>query len=46
MKNINNFTKWKNGAVDVTFMRAITHQKHLAQYEECSRHFQYAPRIY
>ena len=31
MKNINNFTQWKNGSVDVTFMRAITHQKHLAQ---------------
>ena len=32
MKNVNNFTQWKkNGSVDVTFMRAITHQKHLAQ---------------
>ena len=32
MKNINNFTYWKkNGSVDVTFTRAITHQKHLAQ---------------
>ena len=31
MKNINNFTQWKNGSVDVTFTRAITHQKHLAQ---------------
>ena len=31
MKNINNFTQWKNGSVDVTFMRAITHQKHPAQ---------------
>ena len=28
MKNINNFTQWKkNGSVDVTFMRAITHRK-------------------
>ena len=31
MKNINNFTQWKNGSVDVTFARAITHQKHLVQ---------------
>ena len=31
MKNINSFTQWKNGSVDVTFARAITHQKHLAQ---------------
>ena len=29
MKNINSFTHWKNGPVDVTIMRAITHQKHL-----------------
>ena len=31
MKNINSFTKWKNGSVDVVFTRAITHQKHLSQ---------------
>ena len=31
MKNINNFTQWKNESVDVTFICAITHQKHLAQ---------------
>ena len=31
MKNINNFTQWKNGSLSVTFARAITHQKHLAQ---------------
>ena len=31
LKNINNFTQWKNGSVDVTFTRAITHQKHLKQ---------------
>ena len=31
MKNINNFTQWKYGSVNVTFMRAITHQKHPAQ---------------
>ena len=31
MKNINNFTQWKNGSVDVTFKSEITHQKHLAQ---------------
>ena len=31
MKNINSFTQWKNGSVDVTFTCAITHQKHLAQ---------------
>ena len=31
MKNINNFTQWKNGSVDVTFTCAITHQKHLPQ---------------
>ena len=31
MKNINNFTQWKNGSVDVTITRAITQQKHLAQ---------------
>ena len=30
MKNINNFTQWKNGSVNVTFMHVITHQKHLA----------------
>ena len=29
MNNINNFTQWKNGSVDVTFARAITHQKAL-----------------
>ena len=32
MKNSNNFTQWKkNGSVDVTFTRTITHQNHLAQ---------------
>ena len=31
IKNINNFTQWKNGSVDVTFTHVITHQKHLAQ---------------
>ena len=31
MKNINNITQWKNGSVDVTFARAITHQKHLVR---------------
>ena len=35
MKNINNFTQWKQWIgrcdVDVTFSRAIMHQKHLAQ---------------
>ena len=31
IKNINNFTQWKNGSVDVTFTHAITHQKHLTQ---------------
>ena len=31
MKNINNFTQWKNGSVDVTFTHAVTHQKHLVQ---------------
>ena len=31
MMNINNFTQWKNGSADVTFMRAIRHQKHHAQ---------------
>ena len=31
MKNINNFTQWKNWSVDVMFMRVITHQKHLTQ---------------
>ena len=31
MKNINNFTQWKKWSVDVTYARAITHQKHLAQ---------------
>ena len=31
IKNISNFTQWKNGSVDVTFTREITHQKHLAQ---------------
>ena len=31
MKNINNFTQLKNGSVDVTFEREITHQKHLGQ---------------
>ena len=32
MKNIYNFTQWKNGLADVTFMCAITHQKHLTQF--------------
>ena len=27
MKNLNNFTQWKSGSVDVTFTHAITHQK-------------------
>ena len=32
MKNTNNFSERKqNGSVDMTFMRASTHQKHLAQ---------------
>ena len=32
IKNISSFTQWKkNGSVDVTFTRAITHQKHLSQ---------------
>ena len=31
MKNINNLYPVKNGSVDVTITRAITHQKHLAQ---------------
>ena len=31
MKNINIFTKHKNGSVNVMFTRTITHQKHLAQ---------------
>ena len=31
MKNVNNFTQWKNGSVDVTFARSIMHQKHLVQ---------------
>ena len=31
MKNINIFTQWKNGSVDVTIKRAINHQMHLAQ---------------
>ena len=30
MKNINNFTHWKNGSVGVTFTRTNIHQKHLA----------------
>ena len=49
MKNINNFTQWKNGSVDVTFAhdhapkapRAVW-----AQYAEFSGHFQYTPHIY
>ena len=36
MKNINNFTQWKNGSVDMTFARAIKHQKHLAQSGRCT----------
>ena len=36
-KNINNFTQWKNGSVDVTFTSAITHQKHLAQSRRSTR---------
>ena len=31
MKNVNNFTQWKNGSVNVTITGAITQQKHLAQ---------------
>ena len=37
MKNINNFTQWKNESVDVTFTNAITHQKHLAQFRRSTR---------
>ena len=37
MKNINNFTQWKNGSVDVTITRAITHQEHLAQSRRSTR---------
>ena len=32
IKNINNFTQWKNGSVDVKITRAITHQKHPKQF--------------
>ena len=43
MKNINNFTQLKNGSVDLTFAREITHQKALravwVQYAEYSGHF-------
>ena len=38
MKNVNNFTQWKNGSVDVKIMRVVW-----AQYTEGSGHF---PRIY
>ena len=31
MKNINNFTQWKSGSVDVTIMRPIKQQKLLKQ---------------
>ena len=31
MKNIKTLPSEKNGSVDVTFARKITHQKHLAQ---------------
>ena len=31
MKNINNFTQWKNGSVDVPITCAITQQKRLVQ---------------
>ena len=46
MKNIKTLSSEKNGSVDVTFTRAIIHQKHLAQYMECSGHFQYTSRMY
>ena len=49
MKNINNFTQWKNGSVDVTFTRdhaPIAPRAVWAQYAECIGHFQYTPRIY
>ena len=32
MKNMNKFTQWNNGSVDVMIMCVITHQKHIAQY--------------
>ena len=37
MKNINNFTQWKNGSIDLTIARANMQQKHLAQ-SRCSTH--------
>ena len=37
MKNINNFTQWKYGSVDVTFTHTITHQKYLAHIVRSTR---------
>ena len=46
MKNINNFTQWKNGSVDVTIMCAKAPRAVWAQYAECSGHFQRTTNIY
>ena len=54
MKNINNFTQWKK--MDQPMWRLLARSRTkstsrslgavLAQYAECSGHFQYTPRIY
>ena len=54
MKNINNFTQWKKMDQSMWRSRARPRTKStsrslgavLAQYAECSGHFQYTPRIY
>ena len=50
MKNINNFTQWKKW-ISRCNVHARDHAPKapravLAQYAECSGHFQYTPRIY
>ena len=42
MKNINNFTQWKKWIKSTSRSLGAV----LAQYAECSGHFQYTPRIY
>ena len=50
MKNINNFTQWKKWIswcdVRARDYAPKAHRAVLAQYAECSGHFQYTPRIY
>ena len=37
MKNINNFTQWKNGSVNVMFMRVSMHQMRHTQFDHSTQ---------